>query len=323
MHGSLARRRLLVGGAALGAAAALSPLSGVARAAGTPRPPGGPAPTRFALPDGFRPEGIAIGRAPYAYFGSLAGGEVYRASLRTGEGRVISAGLGPDHPTGGLKTDNRGRLYLAGAASRELRVVDLRSGAVTRTYTVGSAGTFVNDVVLTPDAAWFTDSYKAQLYRLAIGRGGEPGEVSTLPLSGDWVQGPDFTANGISRTPDGKALIVADTIADGGLLMRVDPRTGAATRVDTGSLRLPNADGLLLLGRVLYVVQQADNRVDVIHLDAAGTRGTPIAVITDPRFRIPTTVAAWGDRLYLPNARFDTPPTPDTEYDVVSVPAVH
>lgn len=322
MHGSLARRRLLVGGAALAAAAALPPLTGVARAAGTPRPPGGPAPTRFALPNGFRPEGIAIGRAPYAYFGSLAGGEVYRASLRTGEGRVISAGPGPDHPTGGLKTDDRGRLYLAGAASRELRVVDLRSGAVTLTHTVGSAGTFVNDVVLTPDAAWFTDSYKAQLYRLAIGRGGEPGGVSTLPLSGDWVQGPDFTANGISRTPDGRALIVADTVADGGLLMRVDPRTGVATKVDTGSLRLPYADGLLLLGRVLYVVQQSANRVDVIRLDAAGTRGTPIAVITDPRFRIPTTVAAWGDRLYLPNARFDTPPTPDTEYDVVSVPAV-
>lgn len=44
-----------------------------------------------------------------------------------------------------------------------------------------------------------------------------------------------------------------------------------------------------------------------------------ITRITDPRFRIPTTAAAWGDRLYLPNARFDVEPTPDTEYDVVAV----
>jgi len=46
------------------------------------------------LPDGFQPEGIAIGKAPYAYFGSRADGDIYRADLRTGQGRVISQGPG-------------------------------------------------------------------------------------------------------------------------------------------------------------------------------------------------------------------------------------
>jgi hypothetical protein len=36
--------------------------------------------------------------------------------------------------------------------------------------------------------------------------------------------------------------------------------------------------------------------------------------LTDARFDVPTTVAAFGHRLYLPNARFTTPPTPTTQY---------
>lgn len=67
---------------------------------------------------------------------------------------------------------------------------------------------------------------------------------------------------------------------------------------------------------------RARDRIDVLRLDAAGTRGTAIAHITGPRFRIPTTAAAWGGRPHLPNARFDVEPTPDTEYDVVAVDQV-
>jgi hypothetical protein len=39
-----------------------------------------------------------------------------------------------------------------------------------------------------------------------------------------------------------------------------------------------------------------------------------VKTLTDPRFDVPTTVAVFGNRLYLPNARFSTPPTPDTVY---------
>ncbi|MEV4899566.1 hypothetical protein AB0K48_60640, partial [Nonomuraea sp. NPDC055795] len=41
-------------------------------------------PETIPLPNGFRPEGIAIGSGPLAYFGSLANGSIYRANLRTG-----------------------------------------------------------------------------------------------------------------------------------------------------------------------------------------------------------------------------------------------
>ena len=41
-------------------------------------------PTEIALPDGFLPEGIAIGVLPYAFFGSRADGDLYRAYLVRG-----------------------------------------------------------------------------------------------------------------------------------------------------------------------------------------------------------------------------------------------
>ncbi|WP_320779408.1 superoxide dismutase [Streptomyces sp. CRN 30] len=312
---SFARRSLLTSAAASTGAA----LTGVTLTGGPAAAAGrGPWPRRFPLPTGFRPEGIAIGSAPYAYFGSLVDGDIYRASLATGRGAVVAEGPGAGHGAAGLRLDRHGRLFVAGAESGEIRTVDVRTGETERIYATGT--TFVNDVVLTPDAAWFTDSYAAVLHRVALDERGRPGGLRTVTLGGDWEQGPDFTANGIERTPDGSALLVVNVFADGGRLMRVDPRTGTARAVDLGAARLPNGDGLLLLGRTLYAVQQWQNAIDVFRLNAAGTRGTAIGRITDERFRIPTTVAAWGDRLYLPNARFDIdPPLPDTEFDAVAV----
>ncbi|MFF3327085.1 superoxide dismutase [Streptomyces sp. NPDC002889] len=323
MERSFARREILGAAAALGAGALLGPLAGAAEAAG-PAEAGGAWPTRLLLPDGFRPEGIAIGRSPYAYFGSLGTGDVYRASLASGRGRVISKGLGAGRSVVGLKIDRQERrLFLSGGFSREIRVADARTGEIVRNFGVGAADSMVNDVILTPGAAWFTDSFQPQLYRLPLDRHGEPGrEVATVALSGDWEQGTNFTANGIERTPDGSALLVVNAVAQGGSLMRVDPRTAVARRVDLGDLTIPFGDGLLLLGRHLYIVQQQRNQIDVVRLNDSGTKGTAIARITDPRFRIPTTAAAWGHRIYLPNARFDVEPTPETEYDVVAVDQV-
>src|SRR5262249_13206342 len=69
-------------------------------------------PTTLALPNGFPPEGIAIGGGPFAYFGSRLDGSIFRANLLTGEGRVISPG--PGTSSLGLKLDAFGRLYVSG-----------------------------------------------------------------------------------------------------------------------------------------------------------------------------------------------------------------
>jgi sugar lactone lactonase YvrE len=280
--------------------------------------PPGPLEDVIALPNGFQPEGITIGPGGTAYVGSLADGDVYVVDLRTGE--EVTTLEGPGTPSVGLKIDNLGRLFIAGGPTGQARVIDANTGETLATYELTTAPTFINDVVLTNDAAWFTDSQQAQLYKLPLGPGGElpdADEVEILPLSGEWVQQDGFNANGIAETPDHQALLVIQSVT--GTLFRVDPATGVATAVDLGGASLPNGDGLLVIGRTLYVVQNQLNQVAVVDLDAAGTSGEVVDVLTSPAFQVPTTVARYGDSLFLPNARFGTPPTPDTEYSVVRI----
>jgi sugar lactone lactonase YvrE len=276
-------------------------------------------PTTIPLPDGFQPEGIAIGSKPIAYVGSLVDGDLYRFSLITGEGEVFSQG--PGTPSVGMKIDKSGRLFVAGGSGGDARVVDARTGEILASYVLNPAGGFINDVLLTRDAAWFTDSTAAQLFKLPLGKHGalpDQSAVETLPLTGEWVQDPaGFNANGIAPTPDGSALLVVNLTT--GLLYRVDPATGEATTVDLGGYLLTNGDGLLLQGRTLFATRNRDNILVEIRLNRAGTAGVVVDEITSPAFDVPTTIAAFGGRLYLPNARFTTPPTPTTTYNVVAI----
>jgi sugar lactone lactonase YvrE len=279
-----------------------------------------PFPDRIELPTGFQPEGITIGPRSTAYFGSLANGAIYAANLRTGEGSVIIDGEGV--PAVGLKIDNRRRLFVAGGNTGTGRVLDARpDGDILEFYTFTAEPSFINDVVLTRDYAWFTDSFSAVLYGVPVAPGGElgdPADVVTLPLIGDWKQEElGFNANGIAETPDRQALLVVNTTS--GLLYRVDPETGEATQVDLGGTSLSGGDGLLVVGTTLYVVQGGSNQVTVITLDPAGTSGVVAGELTSRDFDVPTTVARFGNSLYLPNARFSTPPTPTTTYSVTRI----
>jgi sugar lactone lactonase YvrE len=102
-----------------------------------------------------------------------------------------------------------------------------------------------------------------------------------------------------------------------GLLYRVDAATGAATALDLGGELVTNGDGILRRGSTLYVVRNRLNEVAVVRLHHGS--GTIVDRLTDPAFDIPTTVAAFRGRLYLPNARFSTPVTPTTPYAVVGI----
>ncbi|WP_238161297.1 SMP-30/gluconolactonase/LRE family protein [Kribbella antibiotica] len=310
---NLVRRRALL----IGVPALLLGLSGAPAATATPRHDSFPA--RIELPAGFQPEGIAIARGT-AYFGSRATGDIYAADLRTGTGKVLSAGPG----TGslGMKVDGHGRLFVAGAGGGNGRVIDTRTGRVLASYTfTTSTPTFVNDVILSKDAAWFTESQQPVLYKVPLGHGGKlPAKATTIPLSGDYQHSAGvLNANGIALTPDGRGLLIVQSST--GFLFRVDPETGVTRKVDLGGAVLTNGDGLLLDGKTLYVVQNRLNKIAVVRLDAAGTLGAVQREITSTDFDVPTTAAAFGDRLYLPNARFTTPPTATTPYWVTAVPA--
>ena len=117
---------------------------------------------------------------------------------------------------------------------------------------------------------------------------------------------------------DGHTLIIVNSTT--GTLYSLDAETGVATAIDLGGASVPNGDGILLRGKTLYVVQNFLNQITVIKLNSDWTSGEVTGVITSDNFRIPTTITFFGGALYAVNARFDTPPTPDTEYEVVRVP---
>ena len=303
-------------------AAVLSALLSVALVAPAEAKPRHSYPDRIDLPVGFLPEGITIGKAPVAYLGSRADGDIIAANLKTGQLRLVSEGLGPGNPSIGLKIDKRGLLYVAGGNTGTGRVISARTGRILANYTFTTATpTFVNDVVLTERYAWFTDSRQPQIYRVErtrTGRGADSADLRTVPLTGDWEQLPGVNnANGIARTPDGRALLVVNSTS--GRLFRVDPRTGVATEVDLNGASLTNGDGLLLQGRTLYVVRNRLNEVAVLRLDRRGTEGRLVDTLTSPDFDVPTTVAAYKGSLYLPNARFGIASPETQEYWITRI----
>ena len=275
-------------------------------------------PEKIALPNAFAPEGIEIAHGNTFYVGSRETGAIYTGSLRTGAGRILVPGATTPNTRGatGIEYD-RGRLWVAGAGLGTARVYAARSGALLREYQLATPpGTFINDVVLTKRAAYFTDSQRAVLYRIAVSRNGAPGALTTLPLGGQYehVTG-QFNLNGIVATPNGKTLIAVQSFSK--KLYRIDASTGVARTIDIGGYDLVNGDGLLLTGKTLYVVQNRSNKVAVFRLTSDLTRARFVRAITDPDFDVPTTIDRAGSRLYVVNARFGTTTPTDQSYHVV------
>ncbi|HEX2024753.1 MAG TPA: hypothetical protein VHF00_08600 [Acidimicrobiales bacterium] len=276
-----------------------------------------PFPEVIELPNGWQPEGIAAGRGTIVYSGSRATGDVVAVDIRTGERTLVV-----DAPAGrtatGLELDRWGRLWVSGGATGQAYVYG-PGGEPVETFQLAPVGqtAFINDVVITRGAAWFTDSRDDVLYRVPIGRDGTIGDPVAVPLTGDFALAPGFNVNGIDATSNDRWLIVVQS--NTGNLYRLDPATGRATLIDLGGATMTAGDGILLLGRTLYVVRNTLNTVAVVRLDRNFTSGRVVDQITSPNFDVPTTVAAFGNTLYLVNARFSTPATPATPYWITAV----
>lgn len=272
-------------------------------------------PATIPLPNGWQPEGIAVGDGATFYVGSIPTGAVYRGDLRTGKGSTLVAGVAGRSAIG--VEHDRGKLFVAGGATGKAFVYDARTGALVRQLQLatGSGASFVNDVAVGKRAAWFTDSNRAVLYRVPLSKNGVPAQVSqAVPLTGDFKMVAGFNLNGIDATADGKTLVVVQSAT--GTLFRVTPG-GATTAIDLRGATMTNGDGLLLHGRTLYVVQNRDNKVSVVSLEKGLTAGRVTGTITNPAFDVPTTIDRHGTRLYVVNARFGTTPGPSTTYSVV------
>ena len=279
-----------------------------------------PLPDVIPLPTGFQPEGIAGGKGPRFFVGSIPTGAVFRGDLRTGGGRILVPGR-VGRSAIGLEVDHRGRLFVAGGDTGKAWVYDVHDGVELAAYRLAPAGepTFINDVVVTRHAAWFTDSFRAVLYRVPVGRGslGGSSSVRELPLSGDFDLLDGFNTNGIETTPDRRQLIIVQS--NTATLFTVHPRTGVADAIELTGGDAAFGDGLLRSGRTLYVVQNQLNRIAVVRLAVDGSSGVVVDHLTDPDLDVPTTVTAFAHALYAVNARFGVPSPETADYAVVRV----
>jgi hypothetical protein len=280
-------------------------------------------PARIDLPNGFAPEGIESGKGTSVFVGSLIDGAIWRGDLRTGDGAVLAEGESGRVSVGIAYEASRDRLWVAGggpafAGAGDVRVYDASSGELLTTYAPSGVG-FLNDVTITKDAVYVTDSTVAELVVISLPADGSlPSTATKLPLTGDFEQTPGFNLNGIVSSDD--VLIVGQSSS--GELFRVDPATGATDEVELSGAGVPltNADGLELHGHTLYAVRNTNNLVAVVRLGSQFASGIVLGEITDPGLAIPTTATVAAGRLWAVNARFGTVPTPDTKYWITQLP---
>lgn len=271
-------------------------------------------PDEIGLPDTFFPEGIAVGRGSTFYVGSLADGSIYRGDLATGAGAVLTAPAGP-FATVGIEVDERNRIWVAGGPTGTGRVYDGDSGELLTVFEFTEPSqSFVNDVVVTSKAAYFTDSGTAndpdpnafqfagepRLFVVPIGAaGGISSDFDEVAVDAPDIAFPNL--NGIETLPGGQSLVVAHTV--GQKLFDVDPTTGEAEIIDIG-VDLLGADGLIRSGNIVYVVENGAARVTAVKLAADGSSGVVDAVYAVTGSETPTTAGIFGNAVYAVDARF-------------------
>ena len=275
----------------------------------------------IVLPGATSAEGIANGGGTTFYAGDLFAGDIFRGDVQRGTAELfIDNTLEDGRMAVGMAADlEHDLLFVAGGFTGQAYVYDTVTGSTVATYQFGEANTsLINDVALTKDGAWFTDSFQSRLYFVPVNEAGVPGSFSTLQLTGPAAAiSGQFNLNGIQATPNGKTLIVAHST--NGALYTVDPVSGASAAI--AGVSVPNVDGIVLLGRHLWAVQGGNsNQVTRVQLSAHLTSGVIEEVISSDLFQVPATAARFGSRLAVVNAKFDTgfPPTAD-QWEVVLV----
>jgi sugar lactone lactonase YvrE len=270
-----------------------------------------------ALDDSL-PEGFAIGKGHTAYNGSVDG-SIYKVDLRSGEGEVLVEADVEFLACSklGMRVDPRTNyLFVAGCENGNALVFDADTGDLIMEYTLplppGSEGGYqiVNDLAITKDAVYFTDSHQPLLYRLPLSKnGGLPAEdaATAIVLGGEFVNiAPEdgcCGANGIVATRNGKALIVGQSNFT--QLYKVDSSTGYADEIQVDPPLSGFLDGLVMHGRTLYIMNPDMDAVQVVKLDKEMLTGEYVGVINDSSMSGVASGALFGKSLYVNNAHYD------------------
>lgn len=262
-------------------------------------------------------EGI-FGHATTFWAGDTSNGAILKGDVRTGESSIlVPAAAQGARSALGLFVDKWDRLWVAGGTAptglteRHAFVYDADTGALIKDILLTTTAGFgtINDVTVTNDAAYFTNTNNATnpqanvLFKVPLGKRGEIGVPTTVPV-------PFFGGNGIEATPNGKTLIVVSLSLS--KYYKVETATGKTTEItltENGAPgSAPRGDGLILLGRTLYSVLNIPNaavpgrcgEIAVIELDPDMTSGDIIDHLNsadDPLIN-PATADLFGNHIY-------------------------
>jgi hypothetical protein len=100
-------------------------------------------------------------------------GDIFRGNLQRGTAeRFIDAPAG--RMAAGMAVNVAHHLlFVAGGFTGQAYIYDTATGATVASYQFGAPeASLINDVALTKDGAWFTDSFQAQLYFVPVSRAG-------------------------------------------------------------------------------------------------------------------------------------------------------
>jgi len=268
------------------------------------------------------PEGIAVdARTGDLYVGSTTDGAVYRAA--PGAERFqpfLRPGVHGRTAVTGMKVDGRGRLFVAGRDTGRAWVYDLRTRRLVRGLRAPGRGrTLINDIAITPTAAYVTDSYRPVLYRVPL-RGGVGVMEPWLDLRGTPIPvGSRFGLNGIAASADDRYLVTVHF--DTGRLFRVDTRTRAVREVALSGGPLRTGDGLLLDGGTLLAVREEPGEVVAVRLAPDLLRGRVVAAFGRDAPDFPTTLAEREGIAYVVSSQLDrAPDRAEPPFTVAAVP---
>ena len=275
---------------------------------------------------GSASEGFAIGKGPTAY-NSSPDGSIYKVDLRSGQGQVLVGVQDPEDCFKlGMRVDDRTNyLFVAGCVYGNAFVYDADTGALIMEYQLNTSAEFglINDLTITNDAVYFTDSFRPVLYRLPLSKNGglplDPGAATEIPLPSEFTNDDPFccTGNGIVSTPNGKTLIIGHSNL--ARLYRLDTASGDVDQIAVDGPLSGFLDGIAMQGDTLYIMTPYDfpgppvsvDRIQVVQLDKGYLSGTLVQTITDPEnLDGVASGAIFGSSLYVNNARYASVPFP-------------
>jgi len=265
------------------------------------------------------PESIAVTGDGTMYVSSLGTGAIFTGNTRNPKLHVFKApGSDGRAKTSGIQLDRRGRIWAAGYDTHTIWVYS-PDGTLIAKRTAPDAESALNDLVVTDDAVYVTDSFTGSVWRAPV-HGNQVGELTRWLSAADFPATPGFL-NGIDVTPDGRIALINGSVDGSGVagdahLFRVDLHARTVTEVSVTGGFLGSPDGSLLEGPRLYTEDNFAN--DRGGFDYAVDLGILNADLTTlhlvkrsgfaPDGATPTAVARDGNRLLQVNSQLGADP---------------